>query len=315
MTTHYRNPLHCWGAYHRKSAWISLKRLWRQPLASLLTVLLIGTVLALPTLLGLLLHNGAVLSNHWQNSQKMTLYLSKNVHATRAEQLMSQLKEQTHDIHTRYISPEAGLVAFEKQMGLTHVLDHLPANPLPGVIEVTPTHFSHTSAQFNTLMQVATRLPGVEAVKWDLAWVKRLQYLVDFINRLVGVLTLLFALTVLLVIGNAITLAIQQRRQDIQVADLIGATQGFIRRPFLYTGFFYGLFGAIVSGCLTALIIAWLRTPIIHLAQSYHSDFQLQGLSIGRTILLLLQGAILGIAGAWFATSLSIKQARTAMKT
>lgn len=307
-TTHYRSRCGLFGYQHRRSCVISLKRLYQRPVASLLTVLLIGIALALPALLSILVHNSGTLSTNWDNRAQMLLYLSSNTNDARADHIMVQLKSQPHVTQMRYISAAAGLADFEKNMKISHVLQALPANPLPGVIAVSLDSRDLSQAALKRLRQRASGLPGVDKVGLDLDWIMRLQAITQGIKRLIDTLALLFAVLVLLVIGNSISLATQYRAEEIHVARLIGATSGFIRRPFLYTGFFYGLFGAIISCFIISLAIAWLSTPIAQLSAAYHSHFALQGLSFGKISQLLSLGGVLGIIGAWVAVDLQIKR-------
>ena len=312
-TTHYRSRWDLLCYQHRKSCLISLRRLWQQPVASLLTVLLIGIALALPALLGTLAHNSSTLNANWGNRTQMLLYLSKNTNDARAKQIMVQLKEQTNITQMHYISAASGLADFEKSMNISHVLDALPANPLPGVIEVRLDNTHLNQNVLSKLRKQATELSGVDTVRLNIDWVMRLQSIIQLIKRLIVLLALLFALLILLVIGNSISLATQYRRQEINVARLIGATTGFIRRPFLYTGFFYGLFGAILACVIMRLAIGWLNIPIAQLSATYHSDFTLQGLSFSKISQLLLLGSALGIIGAWVAVYLQVKRMDSAL--
>ncbi|MCD6055356.1 MAG: cell division protein [Gammaproteobacteria bacterium] len=293
---------------HRQAARISIHRICRHPLGSVLTLLVIGVALALPTLLSVLLGNGESLSQHWSGGTQITVYLSENTNAQRAEQIMTLLKERYQLKNARYISPEEGLVNFERDTGIEHVVEQLRKNPLPGIIEIMPEIADLGSAQVQTWLNTIRQFPGVENVQLDLAWVNRLQEMARFANRLVHALALLLGMVVLLVIGNTIRLSTQNRREEIKIAKLIGATDAFIRRPFLYTGFFYGLLGALLSWLVVSIVILWLRAPITQLAASYQSVFQLRNLSFMGAMELLLAGALLGFAGALIAVNLQIRQ-------
>ncbi len=306
-SSYYHSTLTTLFIHHRQCAYLSLKRMCQHPLASLLTLLVLAVSLALPALLTVLLSNATTMSHNWNSSARISVYLSVNSNQQRAEQIVTLLKERYQLQAIRYISPSEGLAQFEHDTGIEHVLAQLQRNPLPGVIEITPAT-TVTAKQLETLSEQVQQFPGVDSVQLDLAWVKRLHNIIIFAKRVISVLAILLASAVLLVVGNTIRLATQNRQQEIMVMKLIGATNAFIRRPFLYTGIFYGTFGALMAWVMVTVVIMWLRQPVARLATSYHSDFHLHGLLLTGGLQLVLIGAALGLNGAALAVNLHLRQ-------
>jgi cell division transport system permease protein len=146
-------------------------------------------------------------------------------------------------------------------------------------------------------------LPQIDQAVLDLEWVQRLYSMMALGKRLVIALAALLALGVLLVVGNTIRLAIESRRDEIVIVKLVGGTNAFVRRPFLYTGLWYGLGGGILAWLIIGFGLFWLSSPVAELAGLYRSQFELQGLGIGDSLMMWLCGGLLGLAGAWLAVS------------
>mgnify|MGYP001816626389 FL=1 len=200
-----------------------------------------------------------------------------------------------------YISRSEALQEFQRLSGFGDALQALKDNPLPSVLVIHPTANASTPAATEKLLQRLQAYPPVDVAQLDMQWVKRLYVIMELVRRGVVVLAALLALAVLLVVGNTIRLAIQNRRDEIVVMKLIGGTDGFIRRPFLYTGFWYGLFGGVIAWLLVSLSLSILRDPVERLTGLYQSQFELSGLDITTTGMLIGTSILLGLAGSWLA--------------
>lgn len=284
--------------HHRRVARDSLLRLLRAPLASLLTWAVIAIALALPAALFLMLSNVEQVSQSWTSSPRITLYLELQVGADQARQMQEMIRNKPQVEAVDYISPEQALEEFKAFSGLGEAIDYLGENPLPPVLVVTPAAGLESAAQMEALQRELAALPGVTQVQLDMEWVERLYSLMELVRR--GILALggLLAVAVLLVIGNTIRLAIESRREEIVVIKLVGGTDSFVRRPFLYTGVWYGLGGAILAWLLVFFWLLWLAGPVEELARLYALDFQLAGLGVESTLTLLGTGMLLGWCGA-----------------
>jgi cell division transport system permease protein len=287
---------------HAQVALNSLGRLYRAPLASLMTTAVIGIALALPAGLYLLTGNLQRVSTHWDDGANLSLFLRQDVSLDQARALADTLRDRD-DIDTlQLITPQEALAEFRALSGFGDTLDAMDENPLPAVIAIKPADNAATDAESaNALLKRLEQLPEVELAQLDLQWVKRFNAIVDVVRRAIWVVASLLGLAVLLITGNTIRLEIQNRREEIEITKLIGATGAFIRRPFLYSGLWYGLSGAGLAAVLVELAFLLLAGPVRQLAGLYQSGFSLYALSIGGAFGLLLIGALLGLLGALLA--------------
>lgn len=279
----------------------SLGRLWRNPVASLMTVAVIGIALALPTGLHLVLENARLLSGGWDGSTQVSLFLRRELPAAESRRLAAALGERPEIATTTLIPRAEALAEFRALSGFGPALDALDDNPLPDVIVVRPAPTHAAPGAVEALVAELAVEPGVEHARLDMQWVKRLHALMEIVRRGVEVVALLLGLAVLLVVGNTIRLDIQNRRREIEVAKLIGATDAFIRRPFLYSGAWYGLLGGLAAWLLVSLALWATAGPVQQLALLYQSPFRLVAADAGTVLTLLAGGALLGLLGSWLA--------------
>lgn len=288
-----------WRRHHLAVAVDSLARLLATPFGSLMTWAVIAIALSLPVGLYVFLNNAQLVSSNWDGSAQISLYLKEQVNDDAGRNLTQKLQMDADIAETRYLSREQTLAEFKEFSGFGEALNYLEDNPLPPVIIVRPAISGITSQK--ALVERLQALPEVEEAQLDLAWVKRLYHIMQLGQRTITALGVLLSLAVLLVIGNTIRLAIESRRQEIVVVKLIGATDAFVRRPFLYTGIWYGLGGGLLAWLLINVSLFWLDVPVRSLASAYASDFSLIGLNLLDSILLLISSTLLGWLGAWIA--------------
>lgn len=304
-TERLRAPRHPgrWLQRHLQTALGALGRIWRRPLANGMSLLVIAIALALPTGLHLVVKNLRQLGGHWEGAAGATLFLERDLNAGQIQALLDRLTRTPGVARLRHLTPDQALADFRAHSDLDDALDLLDENPLPHVVLIE----SRDAAGLAHLLDQVRRWPGVERASADLAWVERFQALVDLIQRAAWLLAGFFGLAVLLVIGNTIRLEIQSRREEIAVIKLVGGSDAFVRRPFLYEGFWYGLLGGLgalvlVSGAL------WLLTPAINrLARLYGGGFQLSGLELTTGAVIVAGGALLGVLGAGLAVAQTIR--------
>ncbi len=290
-------------AHHRLVAIDSLLRLLRSVVPSLMTWSVIGIALALPTGLFVALGNVDSVSRGWDGAAQISLFVNKQVTDSDSRKLAKELQLREDIAEVEYISKAQALEEFQALSGYGDVLQHLDQNPLPAVIVVRPVEQEVSAVATEQLYQELKALPQVEQAIIDLEWVQRLYSMMELGRRITLALAALLALGVLLVIGNTIRLAIESRRDEIVIVKLVGATNAFVRRPFLYTGLWYGLGGGVMCWLIISISLWWLSGPIADLAGLYQSQFVLQGLGFSQTLLLWLASGLLGLAGAWLAVS------------
>jgi cell division transport system permease protein len=289
--------------HHQRVAIDSLQRLLATLVPSMMTWLVIGIALALPTGLFVALGNVDSISRGWDGAAQISLFVHKVVSEQDSRKLAKKLQLRDDVDQVEYISATQALEEFQQLSGYGDVLDSLDQNPLPAVIVVRPVEQQVSAAATEQLYQQLKALPQVEQATIDLEWVQRLYSMMDLGKRMTLALAGLLGLGVLLVIGNTIRLTIESRRDEIIIVKLVGATNAFVRRPFLYTGLWYGLGGGIVAWLVISCSLWWLSGSVANLAGLYQSQFELQGLGFGQSLLLWLVGSLLGLAGAWLAVS------------
>ena len=288
---------------HAQACISSLGRLYRAPMATLMTLSVIAIALALPTFLYLLLKNGFVLSEGWNNNAQISLYIKPEVSLVDAQSLAKKIQTWPEVASVKFISPAEGLVLFEHQSGFSDVLKQLPDNPLPAVIALVPNSPLKNLEAIQPLLTKLKQLPQVDLAQLDMEWVQRLYAILAIATKVVYMLAFLLAAGVLLIIGNTIRLTMEAYHAEIETIKLVGGTNGFIRRPFLYAGFSYGLLGGIIASFLITIAEWSLKNPVNYLASLYNSSFKLQELSACAIIWLLLISALLGLIGAWVAVN------------
>ena len=294
-------PLKAYFLHHIRVFISSLGELTRRPIASMMTITVIAIALALPSGMYLLLHNVNQISADWDSSAQMSLFIKDNISKKKVERLASRLNLRNDIESTKIITPEQALEDFVRISGFGDALNSLDKNPLPAVIVLQPIIDNENPLQVSQLLHDMKQLPEVDIAQLDLDWVKRLYTMLDIANRAVWVISILLGIAVLLTVGNTIRLDIQNRKEEIIVTKLIGATNAFIRRPFLYTGLWYGLIGSLLALALTSIALSLLSTPVQKLASLYNSNFELIGLSLDNSLMLILTSCVLSLGGSWLA--------------
>tara|TARA_R110001592_G_scaffold81185_1_gene241182 strand:- start:542 stop:1510 length:969 start_codon:yes stop_codon:yes gene_type:complete len=297
-----RGALQSHWQQHLQTARASLRRLLSTPAASLMTVAVIGIALLLPSAVYVSMNNIQALSAGIDSSSQISLYLNEDVTNDEAFEVSEQLLQRDEIASSVYISPAQAAAEFNTYSGLGDVIDALGSNPLPGVIVLSPSSIDSTSA--SALLEELRGLPAVESVQLDLQWVERLQAFLQLAQRASTGLMLILALAVLFVVGNTIRLAIEGRRAEIVVIKLVGGTNSYVARPFLYAGALYGLAGSVLAWAMLSIILLSLRGPANELLGLYSSDYQLQSLGAANSLALLAIGTLLG----WLGAFISVRQ-------
>ncbi len=296
-----------WLLNHLQVTLASLGRLYRQPIATLMTVAVIAIALTLPISLYVAINNLSQLSAHWDSSTQISAFLYPQVNKQQAQILVGRLRLNKDIRSVKLIDKQTGLAEFKKTSGFNDALKFLNTNPLPIVLVIQPDIDSAQPLKTTQLLQHLQNENQIELAQLDIQWVKRLFALLEIANRSIWVLGSLLALAVLLIVGNTIRLDIQNRRAEIEVAKLIGASDAFIRRPFLYAGLWYGLLGGLLAGLLSSFSFMLIAPPVHRLTLLYHSSFQLSGPSLSQILILISISCLLGLGGSWLAVSRHLK--------
>jgi len=305
--THERSRARAWREHHSRSFRASLQRLMGRPGATALTLLVMSLALCLPFLLWLLLDNARALGGHLDDARGIGVFLKPEVDAANAKSLADTLRQRTDVAEVVIKTPEEGLAEFRAQSGFADALKVLQSNPLPTVLIVTPKIAATSARSAPTIVDELARDKHVDQVQYDALWRQRLDAILAFTARLAGVLAILLGLAALLVVGNTVRNDIAGRAEEISVMQLLGADRAFVRRPFLYTGLWYGALAGLCALILIGVVEIALATPLGQLTSSYGGRFTIHGLSIVQALALLGASVVLGWLGAWIATSRQLR--------
>ena len=294
-------------ARHAQTLVGSLGRVVHHPFATLMTMGVVAVALALPLFLNLLLMNVRTATGNWNEAFDLSVYMDKKAGAARTAALGKQLRLRGDVATVRIVTADQALAEFRSASGFGKALDALTDNPLPDTLIVTPTLDKSTPSGTDALKAAIGAMPDVQAVQLDTEWVKRLHGMLDILRRVVLLTGALLGAGVVLIVGNTIRLDILNRRAEIEVMKLVGASDGFARRPFLYSGIWYGLGGGLIALLLVGLAVAVLKAPVANLAALYGSQFQLQGLGFKVGALVLALAVALAWLGSWLAATRHIR--------
>jgi len=277
----------------------SLGQYYRNLLSSILTTAVIGISLALPAGFYLLLENAQQVTSGWGGSIQITAFLKPDINDAVAKDFMNRLLNNPNIEAAKLISRDQALAEYKELSGFSEIIELLDDNPLPSVIIIFPKIDALADGKDRQLLEFLYSQPEIEIAQYDQQWVKRLYGIINIIQRFVIIFSAFIGFGVLLIVGNTIRMAIYQHRNEIEITKLFGATNSFIQRPFLYTGFWYGLSGGIASWVFLSLTLQLLKQPISRLAELYASEFSLNNLTATETLIMLACGVFLGLFGSW----------------
>jgi cell division transport system permease protein len=298
-----RLSIRAWREQHFYSFFSSLGRLAARPWATALTLSVLSLALAFPLLFWLLLDNARGLSGTVEDARSISIFLKAGTDAAAVDAMAEKLRHRADVTSVVVKTPEQGLAELKAHSGFADALNVLHYNPLPALLIVDPQAASGSADPAPALVEEFRRDPAVDQVQYDAQWKQRLNAILQLAQRGAGVLAVLLALAALLVVGNTVRLDIQGRADEIAVMQLLGADNGFVRRPFLYIGFWYGALAGVASLILIGLVEWALAAPLAALVSSYDHRFDVHGLSLAQTGLVLAASAALGWLGAWIAAS------------
>jgi cell division transport system permease protein len=299
--------IQAWLARHAQTFVGSLGRIVQHPVAALMTMAVIAVALAVPLLLNVFLQNSRIATANWNQAFDISVYLDKRPAGARTQALAKQLRSRSDVAAVRVITADEALVQFRSSSGFGTALDALRDNPLPDTLVVTPTLPAGSPRGTAILKEAIAAMPDVQTVQIDSEWVERLTAMLAILRRIIWLTAALLGAGVALVVGNTIRLDILNRRAEIEVMKLVGATDGFARRPFLYSGVWYGLGGGLLAVLLVTAVVALLAKPVGRLAGLYGSQFRLNGLGVGWSVAVLGVSVSLAWLGSWLAATWHIR--------
>ena len=292
-----------WTEAHQDACRRSMGLLLRQPWSSLMTVVMIAVTLMLAVLCWMATHYLSEFNSYWHRSETMSLYLRQSRSDPEQQLILQKIRAMPEVESATLTTPTEGLALLAQQEGMQDITQSLPYNPLPAAIQVIPSAKLQSPDAIKQFSQSLQSNPDVAEVKFDSDWIERLYSGLGFLKQLVQGLTVLFALSVILVIGNTLRLLIHNRHNDIQVLQLLGAPDRFIMRPFLFVSIWYGFFASVLAIIFVDSVLILLRTGLNHWAESYHMHLSISLLPV----LWMLGLTTIAIGLSWTGARLTLK--------
>lgn len=286
---------------HVESAASTLKALCANPFTSLLTISIFAVIMSLPVALYWATLNVSQWVDPWAKGGEITAFMQKGVTVTQAQDIAIRFQQDPDVLAVKTISPEEALNEFNTFSGMKDLVTSLGENPLPVVLLITPKTFD--SVVVDRLEGALKADPRVDQFQMDTAWVMRLQALLSLIEKITLVIAVLLSAGLLLVTGHSVHSAVMANTADIMIAKWVGATDAFVRRPFLYAGFWLGTIGSVLGLILVSISFSMVSPALDRVLESYGSQWEAQWLSLGAQIGIIALCAALGVIGAWIAST------------
>jgi cell division transport system permease protein len=287
-----------WLTRHASTSVGALGRLSRQPFASLMIVLVIAVTLALPAAINVVVKNAQSISRGWDNALDFSVYLKLDISASEAEGLARLIRQRADVESVALVTADEALADFKLASGFGEALDQLGYNPLPHALVVRPSP-GNTGASLTLLQEEIGNLPETDLVQLDTEWVQRFHAILDIVRKAIAIGAALLGIAIVVIVGNTIRLDIENRREEIEVTKLIGASNAFVRRPFLWTGFWYGLLGGASALLLVQYGLYLLKEPVTRLAGLYQGNISVATLDASESLSIVAAAVFLGLFASW----------------
>ncbi|PKG39448.1 permease-like cell division protein FtsX [Psychromonas sp. Urea-02u-13] len=289
---------------HFQQAFSSFSELWKTPFATLMTIFVLGLALSLPSAFHVLYKNAERVTGQWDGASEISLFLKKDISEPRVQVLINKLALYNDIDSVTYISRHQALEEFKEMSSFSKALNYLDENPLPAVLVVVPTKEAMNSAGSKLLVAKLEREQGIDLVRVDVDWIEKLQAILSLLVDIVIAIAVLLLISVLLIVSNTIRLNILSQRDEIEVLKLVGATNSFIQRPYLYVGAWYGLLGGVIAWLLTFAMVTWLQSGVMSLMGLYQLQFEISLMSFNEVMTLFGVATGLGFVASY----VSVKQ-------
>lgn len=296
-----------WLEHHIDSFKASFKRNFSSPLSFSFTVLMIAIALSIPMSMYIMFSSAQQLTEDWDKDKQITLFLNDDISLSQAQTIANEITDHRFVLNSVVINKKQALQDFKQQMGAETLSTELPSNPLPHLIIVQPETSLSDIQSLQTLEDELKNVAQVQLVQFDLLWFQRLHAMLDIINRIQWIVSIILLFAIALIIANVIRWEVSARHSEIEIIKLVGASDAYVRRPFLYSGFWLGLSGSIVALLIVTLCTWLVQFSATQLADLFGSDFKLAYLSTSLSLLIILSVSFLGVIASWVAVTRKLK--------
>ena len=297
-----------WLEHHIDSFKSSFQRNLANPLSFMFTVCMVAIALSIPISLYILFTSAQQLTQQWDSYKQITLFLIKSISLSEAKKIAGEIDSYEFILRTNVIDKQKALQEFNSQMGLSGITNDLTENPLPHIIIVEPESTAVDITTLKNLQDKLTEINQVEQVQFDLLWFQRLQSILSVIHRIQWIVSIILIFAIALIIANVIRWEVSARHSEIEIIKLVGASDTYVRRPFLYSGFWLGFCGALLALIIVAISNWLIQLNTTQLALLFDSNFKITSLSVGSVSLITIFMSILGVAASWLAVTHKLKQ-------
>jgi cell division transport system permease protein len=304
------DKLHAYRDHHAHALFSSLGRLVATPFTSIMTIAVLAISIALASGFYIMVINVQQLTANLETSNQISLFLKDEVSTKKATDLADNIQQNPSVQTVKMITKEQALAEFKTYSGFGSAIDFLEKNPLPIVLQVLPKNTLKDKQALENLFKTVEQFSEVDYAQVDMQWVERLQSMIEVARCGTALLSFIISIGVLFIIGNTIRLELHNRCDEVMIAKLVGATNSFIRRPFLYTGFWIGFISGVSAWFIVAVLMLILRQPVEKLSGLYEGDFHLIFLSFTETLELLVIASLLGIFSSWVVLLFQLRHTR-----
>jgi len=302
------DKFHAYRNLHAHALFSSLGRLVASRFSSAMTIVVLAIAISLSSGFYILVVNLQQLASNLEASNQISLFLKDDISEARANKFANSIRQNPDIQDVKLITKEQALEEFQAYSGFGAAVKALEKNPLPIVIQVLPKNSLEDEQALETLLDEFKRSTEVDFAQMDMQWVKRLQSIMEVARCGVTLLSLLLGVGVLFITANTIRLELHNRRDEVVIAKLVGATNGFIHRPFLYTGFWIGFFSGVAAWFIVTTIMLILKQPIERLSTLYDDSFHVLFFGFTETLALLFISSLLGVVGSWIVLHFQLRQ-------
>lgn len=302
------DKFHAYRNIHAHALFSSLGRLVASRFSSAMTIVVLAIAISLSSGFYILVANLQQLAGNLEASNQISLFLKDEIPEGRANSLANNIRKNPDIQDVKLITKDQALAEFQSYSGFGEAVKTLEKNPLPIVIQVWPKKSLENEQALEVLLDDFGRMAEVDFAQMDMQWVKRLQSIMEVVRRGVTLLSLLLGAGVLFITANTIRLELHNRRDEVVIAKLVGATNGFIHRPFLYSGFWIGFFSGVAAWFIVTTIMLILKQPVENLSRLYDGTFHVLFLGFTETLALLLISSVLGVVGSWIVLHFQLRQ-------
>jgi len=293
------DKLNAYRDLHAHALFSSLGRLVASPFTSIMTIAVLAIAISLASGFHILVVNLQQLTGNLETSNQISLFLRDDVSDAHANKLADSIRQNASVQDVKLITRAQALAEFQTFSGFGAAINVLEKNPLPIVLQVLPKNSLEDKKGLQTLLNNFQQSPEVDIAQMDLQWIERLQSIMAVARLFAALLNVMLGGAVLFIIGNTIRLELHNRRNEVVIAKLVGATNSFIRRPFLYTGFWIGFISGVSAWFIVTSLMLILRQPVEKLSGLYEGGFHLLFLSFTETLVLIGVSSALGVLGSW----------------